>query len=362
MQLSPGATIGIIGGGQLGRMLAIAAARLGLKTCILEPGANCPAAQTANHHLDFAYDDKKGLAQLVKLADVVTYEFENVPPEAATFLETRTILRPSSQALKISQDRLLEKNFLRQCGVDTARYVPVQTTEDLTRGLAEFSNRAILKTRRLGYDGKGQVRFGDNNSPKPQEAMDGLNGTPAILEALVDFEREISIIAARGADGEFASYDAAENTHEEGILRCSRVPAAISRDTAAKAEEIGRCVLEELDYCGVMGVEFFVTRDCRLLVNEIAPRVHNSGHWTEAACSISQFEQHIRAIAGWPLADPARHLDCVMENLIGDAVDGAHLATGPGLPMVHLYGKTEVRKGRKMGHVTRLFSPGHSAS
>ena len=359
MQLSPGATIGIMGGGQLGRMLAIAAARLGLKACILEPGTNCPAAQTANHHLDFAYDDEEGLKQLAKISDVITYEFENVPLAAARYLETRTILRPSAEALNISQDRLLEKNFLQQCGVETAPYFPVQNVEDLTRGLAEFNNRAILKTRRLGYDGKGQVRFGADNSLPRREAIAGLKGAPAILEAWVDFEREISIIAARGADGEFIPYDAAENDHREGILRCSRVPAAIAPDTAAKAVEIARRIMDELGYCGVMGIEFFVTRDGGLLVNEFAPRVHNSGHWTEAACSISQFEQHLRAIAGWPLADPARHFDCVMENLIGDAVDGAHLATG--LSVLHLYGKSEVRKGRKMGHVTRLFPPGQFA-
>ncbi len=352
--LSPGATIGIIGGGQLGRMLAMAAARLGLRTCILEPQEDCPAAQVANRHLVYAYDDRTGLDALAEISDVITYEFENVPVSAAHYLEEHAILRPSSKALEISQDRLAEKNFLNQCGIETARYADIACSDDLEKALLTFAGKGILKTRRLGYDGKGQVRFSGHDDLSAQAALEELHNVPCILEDYIAFEREISVIAARNPHGSFAAYDPAENTHENGILRMSVLPASISPETARDAIDVAQKIMEALDYTGVMATEFFVAGDGSLLVNEIAPRVHNSGHWSEAACTISQFEQHIRAIAGWPLGDTSRHFDCVMENIIGDEVH--HLNTDPDNAscLLHLYGKAEVRPGRKMGHLTRL--------
>jgi 5-(carboxyamino)imidazole ribonucleotide synthase len=354
MVLSPGATIGIIGGGQLGRMLAMAAARLGLKTCILEPQENCPAAQVANQHLVYAYDDKGGLDLLAEACDVITYEFENVPVEAARYLEERALLRPSSRALEIAQDRLVEKMFLNQCGIKTAQFAEINDAKTLEDALLGFDGRGILKTRRLGYDGKGQILFDGIDHQSPDQALEQLHKVPCILEEYVAFDREISIIAARGPDGSFAAYDPAENTHKDGILRTCVLPAKIADKTADNAVRVAKKIMEELSYIGVMGIEFFVRDDGSLLVNEFAPRVHNSGHWSEAACTISQFEQHIRAIAGWPLGVVTRNFDCVMENIIGDEVQDLHLNPVHSLSQLHLYGKAEVRAGRKMGHVTRL--------
>jgi len=359
MILSPGDTIGIIGGGQLGRMLAMAAARLGLETCILEPQEDCPAAQVANRHLVFAYDDETGLGQLADLCNVVTYEFENVPVSAGRYLEARSVLRPSSRALEIAQDRLSEKNFLNQCGVKTAGFRDVANQGDLEEVLASFYKKGILKSRRLGYDGKGQVLFDGVNNPSAIEALDRLHNVPCIFEQYIAFEREISIIAARGADGSFVAFDPAENTHRDGILRKCVVPANISEQTRENAVRIAKKLMDELAYIGVMGIEFFVADDGSLMVNEFAPRVHNSGHWSEAACTISQFEQHIRAIAGWPLGNTTRNFDCVMENIIGDEVSGLHLNPDNSSSLLHLYGKKEVRKGRKMGHLTRLTPKSH---
>lgn len=353
-ELKPGATVGIIGGGQLGRMLAMAAAKLGLKTCILEPQNDCPAAQVANQHLKFAYNDPQGLAALAENSDVITYEFENVPVGAAQYLEKVATLHPSSKVLEISQDRLLEKDFLNRAGAKTAQYKDIGNLDQLLRALDDFGGRAVLKTRRLGYDGKGQYALGAAGKISPAEAWQQLAGVPAILEQHIAFEREISLIAARGTDGEFFAYDAVENVHRNGILHTSTVPAAISSSVAQKAIHISRNIMDELNYTGIMATEYFVLGDGALLVNEIAPRVHNSGHWTEVACSISQFEQHIRAVVGWPLGQPLRHSDCVMENLIGDAVDGAHNNRQFRRSALHLYGKSEVRPGRKMGHVTIL--------
>lgn len=352
--LAPGATIGILGGGQLGRMLAMAAARLGYRTLVLERGADCPAAQVAGGHIDAAYDDEAALDRFATRCDVMTYEFENVPISAARALAARGPVFPPPAALEAAQDRLSEKTFLNSAGVSTAAFVPVDSDEDLAEGLERFAGSGVLKTRRLGYDGKGQRIFRDSTADAAAGACEALGAVPLVLEELVPFEREISVIAARGKEGRIACFDPAENRHREGILRTSTVPPAISQEIADAARDAAARILDALGYVGVIGVEFFVLSDGTLLANEIAPRVHNSGHWTETACAVSQFEQHIRAIAGLPLGDPARHSDAVMENLIGEEIRRVpDLLAEPGV-VVHVYGKAEIRPGRKMGHFTRL--------
>ena len=346
-------TIGIIGGGQLGRMLAMAAARLNFRTVVLEPQADCPAAQVANEQIVSAYDDPAALEDLASRCDVVTYEFENVPVSAAEALQKRVPVHPPAKALEVSQDRLTEKRFLNGCGIETAKFHAVDSQSDLEAALADFGGKGVLKTRRLGYDGKGQRVF-RSAADDPAGAFQELGGVPLILESFVPFEREISIIAARGADGSVRCYDPAENVHRNGILHTSTLPAPVSEEIAMTARSSAEKLLVALDYVGVVGMEFFVLADGGLVANEIAPRVHNSGHWTEAACVVSQFEQHIRAVAGLPLGNPARHSDCVMTNLIGDDIDALPEWLARDEVLVHLYGKTEARPGRKMGHVTEL--------
>ncbi|MCO5161900.1 MAG: 5-(carboxyamino)imidazole ribonucleotide synthase [Mesorhizobium sp.] len=352
--LAPGSTIGIIGGGQLGRMLAMAAARLGFRTIVLEPQADCPAAQVANRQIVAAYDDPAALAELSRTCDVVTYEFENVPVGAAAALASQAEVSPPPMALEVSQDRLVEKRFVNAAGIPTADFRAIDSDADVVAACEAFGGAGVLKTRRMGYDGKGQRMFRDASSGDLAGVYAAMGNVPLILESLVPFEREISVIAARGRDGAVRCYDPVENVHRGGILHTSTVPARISPQTAATARKAATAILDALAYVGVIGVEFFVLKDGNLLVNEIAPRVHNSGHWTEAACAVSQFEQHVRAIAGLPLGDPKRHSDCVMENLIGDDVNRlAELARQPNV-VIHLYGKAEARPGRKMGHFTRL--------
>jgi 5-(carboxyamino)imidazole ribonucleotide synthase len=348
-------TIGIIGGGQLGRMLAMAAARLNFRTVILEPQADCPAAQVANRQIVGAYDDPAALAELGRSTDIVTYEFENVPVSAAERLGEDVPVFPPPKALAMAQDRLTEKRFINGCGIPTARFHAVGSQADLEAALADFSGKGVLKTRRLGYDGKGQ-RVYRSSADSPAGGYAALGGVPLILESFVAFEREISVIAARGADGAVACYDPAENVHRDGILHTSTVPATISDATAAAARDAAAKILAALDYVGVIGIEFFVLADGGLIANEMAPRVHNSGHWTEAACVVSQFEQHIRAVAGLALGNAARHSDCVMQNLIGDDILSVPDWLKRDGVLVHLYGKTEARPGRKMGHVTELKS------
>ncbi|CCM76355.1 5-(carboxyamino)imidazole ribonucleotide synthase [Rhizobium mesoamericanum] len=346
-------TIGIIGGGQLGRMLAMAAARLNFRIVILEPQADCPAAQVANEQIVAAYDDPAALAELATSCDIITYEFENVPVAAAETLASKVPVYPPPKALEAAQDRLIEKRFINGCGIPTAGFHSVDSQADLEAALKDFGGRGVLKTRRLGYDGKGQRVF-RSAADTAAGAFAALGGVPLILESFVSFEREISIIAARATDGTIACYDPAENVHRDGILHTSTVPASISAETAAAAREAAEKILAALGYVGVIGIEFFVLADGSLIANEMAPRVHNSGHWTEAACVISQFEQHIRAVAGLPLGNTGRQSDCVMQNLIGD--DILELRDWLRRPdtLVHLYGKTESRPGRKMGHVTIL--------
>lgn len=353
--LAPGATIGILGGGQLGRMLSVAAARLGFKTCIFEPAADCPASHVSNYHLKAGYDDAEALRRFAESVDVITYEFENIPAEALDLLEGLAPVRPDRRALKVSQDRLVEKAFLTDIGLVTAPFAAVDDIEDMAEALATIGTPGILKTRRLGYDGKGQARI---TAPDEAEAaLAAMQGQAAIYEGFVTFSHEVSVIAARGLGGEVACYDPGENVHEGGILRTTTVPARLSAMQRADAVLLAGKILNSLNYVGVMGVELFVTPQ-GLIVNEIAPRVHNSGHWTQAGCAIDQFEQHIRAVAGWPLGDGARHADVVMENLIGGDMDRLSDLMRDPRAALHLYGKAEVKPGRKMGHVNRVTGPG----
>lgn len=349
--LPPGSVIGIMGGGQLGRMLALAAGQLGLKCHIYAPEADSPAFHVSAAHTVAGYRDEGALARFAEAVDVVTYEFENVPVEAVRFLEARVPVRPGAKALEVAQDRLNEKSLARELGAATAEFAAVNSLADLEQAVAKIGLPAILKTTRLGYDGKGQAKI--MSAADVATAWNAMKGSASILESFVDFEREVSVIAARGLDGSVAAFDVTENVHRNHILHTSTVPARVSETLTAEATGIVRHFLERLDYVGVMGVEFFVGKD-RIYVNEIAPRVHNSGHWTQDACLVSQFEQHIRAVAGWPLGSPRRHSDVVMTNLLGDEIhQWQELIREPGLALHH-YGKTEARPGRKMGHVNRI--------
>lgn len=355
MPLAPGATIGILGGGQLGRMLSVAASRLGLRCHIYEPGANAPAADVAHRCTTAPYGDVAALTAFARSVDVVTYEFENVPTAALDLIESLRPIRPNRRALAVSQDRIAEKDFLTGIGLTVAPWAPVTTTTDLDAALARIGTPSILKTTRLGYDGKGQARL--TSPADAPEALAAMQGAPAVLEGFIAFDREVSVIAARGPTGEVAAYDPGENLHREGILRTTTIPARLSPGQRSDAVLIAARILNALDYVGVLGVELFVTKS-GLLVNEIAPRVHNSGHWTQLGCAVDQFEQHIRAVAGWPLGDGSRHADVVMENLIGgDIARLPQIAREPGTQL-HLYGKGEARPGRKMGHVNRLAGAG----
>ncbi|MEO1747279.1 MAG: 5-(carboxyamino)imidazole ribonucleotide synthase [Pseudomonadota bacterium] len=350
----PVQTIGIIGGGQLGRMLALAAARLGHKTIVVDPGINCPAAQTCNRHIVADYDDRRALDEL-KACDVVTFEFENVDLDAIRALERTTPVAPSPKALEISQDRLTEKRFLSDAGLGTAAFEDVASAEPLKQALDKFGGKGILKTRRFGYDGKGQIAFtGSSDDPSPEKALEEIANAPAILEAFVPFVSEISVIITRDAGGHSACFEPARNLHINGILHTSTVPAGVSEKTLQNATTHAKSLADALNYVGTLGLEFFVLEDGSLIANEFAPRVHNSGHWTEAACTISQFEMHIRAITGWPLPTPVRHSDAVMENLIGEDIGKLKSLANRGDILLHDYGKSEARAGRKMGHFTQM--------
>ncbi len=351
--LRTGATIGILGGGQLGRMLSVAASRLGYKTHIFEPGAQPPAGQVADAVTTAAYEDADALRAFADAVDVVTYEFENIPTEALDLLESLVPIRPGREALRVSQDRLTEKDFLQELGLSTAPYADIPDAAAMGAAVAEIGAPAILKTRRFGYDGKGQARImAPEDAPA---ALSEMSGAPAILEGFVDFSHEVSVIAARGLDGAVACFDPGENVHKDGILHTTTVPARLSSAQRTDAVLLAAKILNALDYVGVMGVELFVTPR-GLIVNEIAPRVHNSGHWTQNGCAVDQFEQHIRAVAGLPLGDGARHSDVEMLNLIGDDVaDLTPHLTAPHTAL-HLYGKADAKPGRKMGHVNRVVT------
>ena len=348
--LQAGATIGILGGGQLGRMLSVAASRLGLKCHVFDPGADAPAAQVADAHTCASYDDVAALQAFGLAVDVITYEFENIPTSALDILETLAPIHPNRRALATSQDRITEKDFLSELGLAVAPYANVESAQDMDAAVATIGAPAILKTRRFGYDGKGQARLKDASDA--QTAWAGMSDAPSVLEGFVNFTKEISIIAARNPQGDVSCYDPGENVHKNGILDTTTVPANIPSSLRMDAVLLAAKILNSLDYVGVMGVELFVTPQ-GLIVNEIAPRVHNSGHWTQNGCTVDQFEQHIRAVAGWPLGDGTRHSNVVMENLIGDDMDRVPELAKDGCAL-HLYGKRDVKAGRKMGHVNRV--------
>ncbi|AUR12389.1 phosphoribosylaminoimidazole carboxylase ATPase subunit PurK [Phaeobacter inhibens] len=352
--LKPGATIGILGGGQLGRMLSVAASRLGFRTHIFEPSATPPAAHVADRITTASYEDAEALAAFAASVDVITYEFENIPTSALDLLETLKPIRPGREALRISQDRLTEKTFLQDLGLQTAAFADISDQASLDAALTQIGAPSILKTRRFGYDGKGQARI--KTPDDATEALAAMAGAPSILEGFVNFSHEVSVIAARGVSGEIACFDPGENIHRDGILHTTTVPARLSAGQRMDAVLMAGKILNALEYVGVLGVELFVTPQ-GLIVNEIAPRVHNSGHWTQNGCAIDQFEQHIRAVAGWSLGDGQRHSDVVMENLIGADMDRVpELAREPNTAL-HLYGKAEAKPGRKMGHVNRVQKP-----
>ncbi|QDG75704.1 5-(carboxyamino)imidazole ribonucleotide synthase [Labrenzia sp. PHM005] len=354
-RLQPGDTIGILGGGQLGRMLAQSAASMGLKTHIFCPDANSPAFDVSADQTIAAYEDIAALDQFASAVSVVTYEFENVPGKTAEHLASRCPVRPGVRALEVSQDRLFEKEFLSSSGVAIAGYAEINGQADLESALAQFGGQGVLKTRRFGYDGKGQKMI--RTAADAGGAFEEIGGVPAVLEALIDFDCEVSVIVARDLDGTCACYDIARNHHENHILKTSTVPAGVSEQTLSAARKMAEQIVSGLDYVGVMGVEMFLVKDGdteKLLVNEIAPRVHNSGHWTQDACLTSQFDQHIRAVAGWPLGPSDRHSDAVMENLIGQDAESWHEILKDPTAQLHLYGKSEIRDGRKMGHVNRI--------
>ncbi len=350
-----GAVIGILGGGQLGRMLSVAASRLGFRTHVFEPLANTPAGEVAHRVTTAAYEDEAALRAFAAAVDVITYEFENVPTQALDVLESLKPIRPNRRALATSQDRLLEKDFLTGLGISCAPYAAVNTAADLDAAIAAIGTPAILKTTRLGYDGKGQRRI---MSPADAAAAKAHFTQASVLEGFVTFTHEVSVIAARGLDGSVACFDPGENVHQDGILRTTTVPAKLTATQRTDAILLAARILNALDYVGVLGVELFVTapdsKNGGLIVNEIAPRVHNSGHWTQNGCAVDQFEQHIRAITGWPLGDGSRHSDVVMENLIGDDVLKVPKLARERHAALHLYGKGAPTPGRKMGHVNRV--------
>jgi 5-(carboxyamino)imidazole ribonucleotide synthase len=353
LPLLPGSTIGIVGGGQLGRMLSQAASRLGFDVVILDPEENSPAGRVSRGQIVAPYDKPTALDVMAKACDVVTFEFENVPAEAMARLAAgNALVAPGPKALAVAQDRIEEKTFLNAVGARTVDFVAVDSLEDLQAALERLGTPALLKTRREGYDGKGQAWI--RAAKGAADAWAAIGERPAILEAKADFTRELSIIAARGWDGRIAMYPLGENRHAGGILRTTLAPAGIDAATERRAKKIARAILDGLDYVGVIGVELFDLGEGRLLVNEIAPRVHNTGHWTQDGCACDQFEQHIRAIAGWPLGPVEPHARVEMTNLLGDEVGQWARLSGKADARLHLYGKAEARPGRKMGHVNRV--------
>ncbi len=356
--LSPGSVIGILGGGQLGRMLALSAAELGFVCHIYAPEGDNPAFDVAARHTAAPYEDRQALAAFADDVDVVTFEFENIPDDCLAFLKQQLPVRPGVSVLSTTQDRIDEKQLALSLGIKVPAFAAINTVDDLEKAVADIGRPAVLKTRRFGYDGKGQTIIRPDSDLA--QSFKDIGEQPAILEAFVPFEMEVSVIAARDLSGNLAVYDIPDNRHQNHILHTSQVPADISPATARQAAKIAGKLAIAMDYVGVFAVELFVVGtgpEQYLMMNEIAPRVHNSGHWTSDACHVSQFEQHIRAISGLPLADPLRHSDAIMTNLLGaEALDITDLASQPGL-CIHLYGKQSARPGRKMGHVTQLKAP-----
>lgn len=351
--LPPGSSIGILGGGQLGRMLSQAASRLGFNVVILDPEENSPAGRVSQNQIVAAYDNPSALTVLGRTCQVVTFEFENVPAASVATLDTTGVrVAPGPRALAVSQDRVEEKTFLNSVGARTVDFAAVDSLEDLEAALERLGTPALLKTRREGYDGKGQIWI-----RKASEAVDAwahIHGRPAILEARAEFRRELSVICARGWDGKVTVYPLGENIHRGGVLKTTLAPAQVDDATDKAAQKIARAILKGLDYVGVLGVELFELKDGSLRVNEIAPRVHNTGHWTQDGCVCDQFEQHIRAIAGWSLGPTEAHARVEMTNLLGDEIEQWEKLSGKADMRLHLYGKADARPGRKMGHVNRV--------
>jgi 5-(carboxyamino)imidazole ribonucleotide synthase len=354
--LPPGSTIGIVGGGQLGRMSAMAAARLGYKCRVLTQEPDGPAAQVCAATIG-AYDDPAALRAFADAVDVITFEFENISATGLDLLASLRPVRPAPAVLRVSQDRVTEKSLINAAGIGTAYWLPVSDFVDLERGAAQLGLPAVLKTTRLGYDGRGQMVL--RTAEDLAVAWERLSPRPLILESFVDFACEISVIVARGADGALAVFDPVENRHRDHILDLTLAPAQVSEAVIAEARDVAGRLAHSLHLVGLLAVEMFLGADGALLVNELAPRPHNSGHWTIDACPASQFDMHIRAVAGMPLPPAVRHADAVMKNLVGpDFLDQWQaILASPGL-IPHLYGKEEARPGRKMGHVTRLFAKG----
>ena len=351
--LPPGSTIGVLGGGQLGRMLCLAAARLGFDTAVLDPAADCPAARTAAHRVLGAYDDPEALEKLAARSDVITFEFENVPASAVErLLQLGASVAPNPRALAVAQDRVVEKTFLNGAGAPTVAFAAADDAMSLAEAVARIGPPCLIKTRREGYDGKGQAWV--EHVSEAAAAFARVGSKPVIVEAPANFVRELSVVAARSRTGEIALYPPGENHHEAGILRRTHAPAEVTPSALEHAQQIAARILTGLDYVGVLTVELFELKGGRLLVNEIAPRVHNSGHWTLDGCEVDQFEQHVRAVAGWPLGPTHALAQTEMVNLIGDeASDWPKLIHDPSARL-WLYGKREARPGRKMGHVNRL--------
>ncbi len=352
----PGATVGVLGGGQLGRMFTLQANALGYRVIVLDPDPNSPAGAVASRNLQAPYEDEHALAELARCCAAVTTEFENVPAAALDRLSRTSIVRPPIEAVATAQDRIAEKTYFRSRGFATAAFRPVHTQDELRAALSVVPLPAILKTSRLGYDGKGQAVV--SNEAEASAAFDRLGRVPCILEERLRLERELSVIIARGADGEMATFPVAENRHENGILETSLVPARISERLAGEARELAAAVAEGMGYVGVLGVELFLVQGDRILVNEMAPRPHNSGHYTLDACSVNQFEQQLRALCGLPLAQPWLLSPVAMINLLGDLWTNGEprweeALRRPGVRL-HLYGKAEARPGRKMGHLNCL--------
>ena len=351
--IEPGGTIGILGGGQLGRMTALAAARLGYRCHVFCPERDSPAGLVTPFATIADYGDRAALQRFAASVDVITFEFENVPADTAEFLAGLKPVRPGPDALRVAQDRLKEKDFLRSIDIPTTRYQEVTSADALIRAVRDIGPQCVLKTVRMGYDGKGQVMIRPDTDLA--DAWRKVGGAVAILEGFVDFTCEVSVIVARGANGAWATYVPVENQHVHHILDTTIAPARIAPEIAMRAEAIARHVADQLDLVGLLAVEMFVTAGGDVLVNEIAPRPHNSGHWTIDACATSQFEQLVRAICGLPLGSPERHADAVMKNLIGADIAKWRDALGDPAARLHLYGKDKARPGRKMGHVTRLL-------
>lgn len=350
--IGPGGTLGIIGGGQLGSMTALAAARLGIKCHIYCPDTDSPAFSVSHAHTCAPYEDLDALARFADSVDVVTFEFENIPADSVRVLAEHVPVRPGWKVLETAQERVAEKSFFNDLGVETAPWRAVASRAELDNAVAEIGLPAVLKTCRFGYDGKGQAKIRDLT--ELDAAWRAMAGGPAILEGFVDFTMEASVLVARGLDGKSACFDVVENRHRNHILDVTIAPAPLSADMMAKAKDIAFRAAEALDLVGLLAVELFVTADGHLLVNEMAPRPHNSGHWTMNACATDQFEQFVRAVCGLPLGSPERFADAVMTNLIGDEIDSWRDLMAESGAMLHLYGKSEARPGRKMGHVTRI--------